>query len=285
MVTYPRVLRMVHVHGPLPARLVRMVAQRRTAVVTTSHPRLESLHPATRAEWQMTARLDARSVAVSAAVASSLPERIRDRAVVIPHGVDPLVAARAVTAADARTGVPGMGALIAVAVVSHRELKNYPNLLRGVRAAIDLGVDVRLRAIGEGPGLAHRRLVDELGLADVVTFEPPMVDVLDAIAAADLVVVASDFEGQPLVVAEALAVGVPVVATAVGRIPELVDPSVGVVVPTRDPQALGAAIAELVSDPARRVEMSVAACRTAGEWTLDDALDAHVELYRGVLQR
>ncbi len=97
-------------HGPLPARLVRMVAQRRTAVVTTSHPRLESLHPATRAEWQMTARLDARSVAVSAAVASSLPERIRDRAVVIPHGIDPLVAARAVNAADARTGVPGTGA-------------------------------------------------------------------------------------------------------------------------------------------------------------------------------
>ena len=276
----------VHVHGPLPAPIVRITARRRAAVVTTSHTPWESLHPATRAAWRSTARLDARSVAVSTAVASSLPERVGRRTVVIPHGVDPAVAARAVEAAGALADAVESGTVVAVAVASHRDAKNYPNLLRGVRAAIDLGVDVRLRAIGEGPGLdTHRRLAAELGVADAVAFEPPMIHVLDAIAAADLVVVASDFEGQPLVVAEALAVGVPVVATAVGRIPELVDPSVGLVVPTRDPEALGAAIAELANDPERRSEMSAVAHRVAAEWTLDDALDAHVSLYRSIVDR
>ena len=276
----------VHVHGPLLAPWIRVAARRgRTAVVTTSHTPWESLHPATRAAWRLTAPLDARAIAVSDAVASSLPGKVRARATVVPHGVDPRVATAA-TEAAARRGPRTDSVFDAVAVASHRDAKNYPNLLRAVRVAIDRGVDLHLRAIGAGPGLeAHRRLAAELGIDTAVTFEPPMLDVLDAIAAADLVVVASDFEGQPLVVAEALAVGVPVVATAVGRIPELVDASVGVVVPTREPEALGEAIAALAFDDARRTRMSTAATEAAHRWTLDDALDAHEELYRAASEQ
>ena len=128
------------------------------------------------------------------------------------------------------------------------------------------------------------QLAVELGIDTAVSFDPPMLDVLDTIAAADLVVVASDFEGQPLVVAEALAVGVPVVATAVGRIPELVDESVGIVVPTGNSRALGAAIAELALDDERRTRMSAAATLAARRWTLDDALDAHIEQYEAAIR-
>ena len=87
-------------------------------------------------------------------------------------------------------------------------------------------------SVGEGPNLAdHVALVAELGLADVVTFTPATDDVLSLIAEADILAVASDYEGQPIVVAEALALGLPVVATAVGRVPEMVNTTVGRVVP------------------------------------------------------
>ena len=100
--------------------------------------------------------------------------------------------------------------------------------------------------IGDGPSVnVHTELARSLGIADAVEFMPATEDVLKHIARADLLVVASDYEGQPIVVAEALALGVPVVATAVGRVPELVDASIGRVVPPRDPVALGAALAEL----------------------------------------
>ena len=94
-----------------------------------------------------------------------------------------------------------------VAVASHRDAKNYPNLLRGdsIRGSTP-GHPIRLVSVGDGPNLAdHVALAVELGLGDLVTFAPATDDVLVEIAAADMFVVASDYEGQPIVVTEALA--------------------------------------------------------------------------------
>jgi len=236
-----------------------------------------------RAAWRATAAGDTALVAVSAAVATSLPPSLAARARVIPHGVDPVAVERALSAADAP---PSGGPTVALAVASHRDVKNYPNLLRAVRVALDRGADLRLVAVGEGPDLErHRALAAELGLADVVEFRPPAPDILGVIAAADLLVVASDFEGQPLVVSEALALGRPVAATAVGRVAELVNPDVGRVVPPGDPQLLGAAILELASDPTLRRAMGDNARGVALRWTLTDAVDAHLALYDEVRPR
>ena len=105
------------------------------------------------------------------------------------------------------------------------------------------------------------------------------------IASADLLVVASDFEGQPLVVSEALALGRPVVATAVGRVPELVDPGVGRVVPPDDALALGAALAELALDHDLRARMGATARGAGMSWTLPHVIDAHLDLYDEVRGR
>ena len=60
-------------------------------------------------------------------------------------------------------------AVTAVTVASHRDAKNYPNLLHAVRWAIDAGAPIRLVTIGDGPNLeAHVELARTLGLADVV---------------------------------------------------------------------------------------------------------------------
>ena len=257
----------VHVHGPLPSALVRLGSRGRRTI-TTSHTTWSSLRLPTRLAWRLTARLDSATLAVSAAVAASMPARIGQRAIVVPHGIDParidaaLVAARCLE--ESMAAQSSDGTVTVVSVASHRDAKNYPNLLRGVRAALDAGASIRLLTIGDGPNLAaHVELARTLGLADAVTFQPTTDDVLTVVAGADILVVASDYEGQPIVVAEALALGLPVVATAVGRVPEMVNTSVGRVVPPRDPSALGAALTELATSPALLEEMSANAAANA----------------------
>ena len=95
--------------------------------------------PLTRLAWRATARLDAATIAVSATVAESLPSSVRRRAVVLPHGIDPARIDTALHAAGRNGGGRPSGArdgiVTVVTVASHRDAKNYPNLLRGVRVA------------------------------------------------------------------------------------------------------------------------------------------------------
>ena len=285
LVADPR-FHVVHVHGPLPAVLARVVPGRRP-VVTTSHTPFGALRRPTRVAWRLTAARDAASIAVSAVVSASMPPRAAARAVVIPHGVDGAAIERALAGVTPPSSDRAADVHVtAITVASHRHAKNYPNLLRAVKVARDLGVPLRLLALGTGPDLEHHRaLAAQLGLAEVVTFVAPMREVLGVMAAADLLVVASDYEGQPLVVLEALALGLPVVATAVGRVPELVSPAVGRVVAPGDAQALGAALAEVAGDAALRARMRAAAGHAGHAWTLDDVVDAHLALYTAVSGR
>ncbi len=278
----------VHVHSPLPTPLVRSSRGARHRVIATLHTPWTALHPGTRLAWRLTARRDRSTIAVSGAVAASLPRRIGERTMVIPHGVDAAaIAAAGGSRRETRTelGVTDDDILV-VTVASHRDVKNYPNLLRAFKSVLDAGRGARLIAVGEGERLINsRRLADELGIAHACTFLAVRDDVLSMIAAADVVAVASDFEGQPLVVVEALALGRPVVATSVGRVPELVPPAVGRVVPPGDAAALGRALIELIDDRELRAAMSATAVERSGAWTLDDVLDAHLALYRQVASR
>jgi glycosyltransferase involved in cell wall biosynthesis len=105
-------------------------------------------------------------------------------------------------------------------------------------------------------------------------------DIPDLLAAADLVVVPSRWEGQPLVVQEALAVGAPVVATAVGGVPALVGDA-AVLVPYGDADALAAAIASVLDDDALRGRLAAAARRRAEELPDEaDAVAAVLAVYR-----
>jgi glycosyltransferase involved in cell wall biosynthesis len=274
----------VHVHGPLPSALVRLAAAASVRVVTTSHAPWHSLRTGTRVAWRLTARLDAATIAVSAVVAASLPRGASRRAVVIPHGIDPeRISAASAEAEERRAGREDPHVVTVVAVASHRDVKNYPNLLRAFRVAVDAGAPARLVAVGDGPMLPdHAAIAEELGIGHLVRFVPATDHVLVDIAGADIFVVASDYEGQPIVVAEALALGVPVVATAVGRVPEMVDASVGRVVASRDPAALGGALAELAGSPELRAAMSCTARAHVLTRTLDDVVAAHLAVYREI---
>jgi glycosyltransferase involved in cell wall biosynthesis len=88
----------------------------------------------------------------------------------------------------------------------------------------------------------------------------------DILRASDVFVLSSDYEGNPLSVLEAMAAGLPVISTAVGGVPELVQHgTTGLLVPAGDACSLAEAIAQLGCDPARRAAMGNAARQTARE--------------------
>jgi glycosyltransferase involved in cell wall biosynthesis len=139
-----------------------------------------------------------------------------------------------------------------------------------------------------GGGAERDRLATraaELGLAGRVEFLGAVAGAEHLWAAAQFGVLASFQEGLPNAVLEAMASGVPVVATAVGGVPELVDDGVtGLVVPPGDPAALAGAIDALAGDAALRVRLGAAARQAAGAYSWARCTDAHLRLYTEVAE-
>ena len=110
-----------------------------------------------------------------------------------------------------------------------------------------------------GPGAQRpvlERLIEELDLTACVRLLGPRTDVPDLLRAFDVAVCCSDFEGSPLSVMEYMQAALPVVATRVGGVPDLVvDGVTGLLVERRDPAGLADALAGLLTDPGRRAEM------------------------------
>ncbi len=133
---------------------------------------------------------------------------------------------------------------------------------------------------GEGPLLGQlSRQAGPLGLA--VRFLGQRADVPALLAAADVVVVPSRWEGQPLIVQEALRAGRPLVATAVGGIPDLTGSGAAVLVPPDDPDRLAAAVCSVLDDPGLAARLAAAALERASSLPSEsDAVDAAVAEYR-----
>jgi glycosyltransferase involved in cell wall biosynthesis len=140
-------------------------------------------------------------------------------------------------------------------------------------------VDQALEAVGKTPGLGLvvvgdgperaglERIAGSLGLADRVWFAGACshVETLALMAACDLFVLNSTYEGLPHVVLEAMALGLPVVATAVGGTPEVVrDGETGVLIPAED-ESLSAVVLRLAEDEEQRKRFGNAARRYACE--------------------
>ncbi len=137
-------------------------------------------------------------------------------------------------------------------------VKDQQTLLRAVAALreqdITLGKRLRLILVGDGPLREELvALAETLGLGDVVWFAGDRSDVPELLQAMDVFVLPSLGEGISNTVLEAMACGLPVIATAVGGNLELVrDGDNGALVPVGDPDALAARLGELLNDEARR---------------------------------
>ena len=201
-----------------------------------------------------------RVVTVSHASQDALPASLRKRATMVVHGIDlsrsdALMARRAELQADVRAelGV-GPGELLFITVANLRAQKGYQVLLHAARAMIDRGLPVTIAAVGSGPlrTTLEARHAD-LALGDRFQFLGPRDDVPALLAGADGFVLASLYEGLPVALMEASSVGLPIVATAVGGVPQMLEDEIdALLVPPGDPGALVEAMTRLAKDPALR---------------------------------
>jgi glycosyltransferase involved in cell wall biosynthesis len=141
----------------------------------------------------------------------------------------------------------------------------------------------RLLLVGRGEMLPLQRQVDELGIRDRVVFLGERWEIGRVLALADCFVLPSLYEGMSTALLEAMAAGVPVVATRVSGNPEVVrDGVTGLLVPPADPVSLAHAISQVLGDRRRAAKMANAAMRhVAKEHDFHAMIDAVEALLRG----
>jgi L-malate glycosyltransferase len=159
---------------------------------------------------------------------------------------------------------------IAVIVARLFPEKNHKLLLEAFAEVVRRVENARLLIVGDGvEEAAIQNEITRLKLREQVTMMGVRRDVARILAASDVFVLSSDREGLPIAVLEAMAAAKPVVATAVGDLPMVVkDFETGRVVPAKNPQALAAALIEVLGDEKKALNMGAKALRTVDEYSL-----------------
>jgi glycosyltransferase involved in cell wall biosynthesis len=238
---------------------------------------------------RLTAPLAAGSVCVSQGVLRFSREVARlnlDRLTVIPNGIDPRPFDVAVAVPRAAIGIPN-DVHLALHVGRLDPQKGLSDLLGAAERVTAQRSDWHLALAGDGPGrpwlleqlVKHPRLQEKthwLGQRD---------DVPGLLKTADVLVLASLWEGMPNVVLEAMAARLPVIGTAVEGTEDLVLPGrTGWLVPPRDPEALSRALIEAVDSPERcRQYGDEGRLRVERDFSLETTLEAYECLWAGIL--
>jgi L-malate glycosyltransferase len=213
-----------------------------------------------------------------------------ERVVTIPNGVD-LNAVRPLEDGPRRMALRSELSLedghVAVTTVARLEdQKGYEFLLQTAALLAPRWPAARFLWVGDGELRGEMaRKIEQLGLGDRIRLLGTRTDIADILAASDLFAFASISEGMPNAVLEAMAVGLPVVATDAGGTGELVVPGVtGWLVPTRDPAALVTAMDEALGDPKLRRAMGGGGRSRAEErFTVDRYVEGFEALYERLL--
>ncbi len=206
-----------------------------------------------------------------------------DRLHVVPVGVDP----EAFRPAPGVAPVPGRIMTTASADVPMKGLVYLLEALAKVRTERE---DAHLVVIGRMKGKsAIPAMIDRLGLSGCVTSVAGASTerIVELYAEAEVAAVPSLYEGFSLPAVEAMACGVPVVATTGGALPEVVgrDGETGLLVPPRDPGALAAALSRVLGDPDLRSRLGAAGrARVLERFTWRNTAAGTVEQYRALLE-
>jgi glycosyltransferase involved in cell wall biosynthesis len=246
-----------------------------------------------RAAYRLTGRWVCAFVAVSSDVAAAIERGIRPKrahVVTIPNGVSlERYRGRARRSeVRARVGVPE-DAVLAICVAKLQRQKGHRYLVDALTSLAPRRPELHLLVVGDGP-LADEiaRLAEASGLAGRIHLAGQRRDVPELLRASDLFVLPSLWEGLPMALLEAMASGLPVVATNVSGTREVIrgPQDGGVLVEPGSPAPLGEAIDRVVSDPRLRQSLGRAARRrVGGHYSVQAQARAHVALYRACLAR
>jgi len=273
----------VHAHlfptqlwGALAARL----AAPRTPLLTTEHAthnrrRRRLLQAMDRWMYGNYRHVVCVSHAVAAALARWVPA-VEPRLRVIPNGID------VGRFAGAERGDPqrllGVAGPVLMMVARFEPARDQATLLRAMRHLNG----AQLVLVGDGSRRAeHQRLAAALGVAERCHFLGTRKDVERLIKLADVYVQSSHWEGFGIAVLEAMASGVPVVASRVPGLVELVD-SAGVLVEPGNADHLAQVLNALLRDPERRAELARRGRARADAFRIDGTVDRYHSLYREV---
>lgn len=243
---------LIHAHLPTTGILARLVSG--APVVYTEHNVVGSYRLPTRVANRLTYARNAAVIAVSDAVGESLERYPGPAARVIANGVSARRDPEAAAAARAELGIAD-GETLIVHVGNIRPHKGHSNLIAAVAKLGATHPDVRVASIGgekyEGDLERVRAEARDAGVGERLAFLGRRSDARAFTEAADIYVNPADFEGLPVSILEAMALGRPVVATDVGGVPSIIREGTGLLVPPKDPEALAAAIGALIDDPER----------------------------------
>jgi glycosyltransferase involved in cell wall biosynthesis len=236
---------------------------------------------------RLTSPLADRILCVSQAIARDLVERYHidaARTVVVHNGIDAWAfrPARPPAAVRAELGIAD-GCRVIVMAGRMTAQKGWDVLLEAAARLAAARGDLAWVLVGDGPlRAALTRRAADLDLA--VRFTGARSDMADVLGAADVVVLASRSEGLPFTLLEAMALGMPVVATRVGGVPEVVeDGRSGRLVPRDDPAALAGAVAGVVDAPEAAAMGARGRARVETAFTLDGMVRAVERVYTTVL--
>jgi len=187
----------------------------------------------------------------------------------------------------ARLDLPA-DALVLSIVATLLPYKSHALLLEALALAkTELPATWRLLLAGrdEGIGAALHAQAEALGIASHLRWLGESRDVAGLLRASDIALLCSAQEGFPNALLEAMAAGLPTIATAVGGVPEIVEDQItGRLVPPGDPRALAEAIVALAEDPAARQRMGAAGrARARARFSLEACVARYERLYRALL--
>jgi glycosyltransferase involved in cell wall biosynthesis len=283
-------IKIIHAHVARDYPLAALATRRaRARLVLTRHV----LFPLNRIH-RLTLRRTARVIAVSQAVAAGLrAQRIfdSDKIVLIHNGID--VDRFAKGSEDAATCKQGVDRKLRVGMIGHlAPIKGQEDFIRAAAIVCNRRDDVEFIIAGDDKSRSgeHRsnieKLINELNLNQHVRLIGWVEDVSTLLPTFDLFVSPSRSEPFGLAIVEAMAAGVPVVATMSEGAQEIIeDHRTGCLMPINDVEASATTISELLSDYAERVLLSENARRAVRErFSLERMLSATEQLYRQVLE-
>jgi glycosyltransferase involved in cell wall biosynthesis len=256
---------------------------RRVPVVYTEHNRWAQYHPLTRWANRLTYPLDTRQFAVSEGVRASIDGVLRRRVEVLHHGIDLSNRPEASETSRVRDELGFSGEEFVVVVVANlREEKAPITFLEAVKR-YEAPCPTRFIWVGQGPlEEAFRQQIRDLDLEARVSYLGYRSDVAAVLSVASVFTLSSDHEGLPVALMEALSAGLPIIATAVGGLPEVVcrEPRAGLLVPPREPEQLARAWESVAADRQLLQALSDNALGRAQEFDAQRFVDYLADVYR-----